>query len=144
MDFNPSLFEIDLSFFLPSTSPQHPQSCCWWYFKSEGPKSHQDFWGRLTVTVWGMTADPWTACNAGASVSAFCVIRTNIIKCLAWIHRSIWRKHIHAFHTVCLKNLGLHDPDLTLCLHKEWIKCRSISVSFVPYCLCAYFARQTV
>lgn len=71
----PVWFEIYLS----SNSPGAPRSCCWWYFKSEGLKSHQDFWGRLTLALSGLTVDPRTACSKDASASAFCVIRTNLI-----------------------------------------------------------------
>lgn len=52
--------------------------------------------GRLRVTLWGLTADPWTACGADASISAICVIRANTIKRLTGVHLSIWckrRKH---------------------------------------------------
>lgn len=85
-------FEIYLCGDPPLNSPSALRAAVDGILRSGGLKSHQDFWRRLRVTLWGLTADPWTACGVDASVSSICVIRTNIIKCLAWIHLSIWCK----------------------------------------------------
>ncbi len=42
----------------PPASPDAHRAAVDGIFKSGGLKSHQDFRGRLRVTLWGLTADP--------------------------------------------------------------------------------------
>lgn len=58
MDFNPCLMWNLFMWrhFLFHNFSQFPQSCCWCRSGGSGLKSHQDFWGRLWVTlgVWSL------------------------------------------------------------------------------------------
>lgn len=102
MDFNPcliwNLFMWRHYLFFPQLLPNARRASVDGILRSGGLKSHQDFWGRLRITLWGLTADPWTACGVDASVAAIRVIRTDTIKSLAWVHLGTWCKKMKTRH----------------------------------------------
>lgn len=113
MDFNPCLICLIYSCGLFPSFPSSSNSL--WAavdgnLKSEALNLIEPSGGGLRVTLWGLTADPWTACSA----SAICVIRTNTIRSLASFHRSIWSKrwkHNTFTQLSITDHPGLKSPD---------------------------------
>lgn len=107
----PVWFEIYLSLFFPALNFSHrSRSCGWWcgffFLRAKDLNLIKISGGRLTVTLWEMTADPWTARSAGASVSAICVIWANIISqsgLKSPLHQMEKTKTHLASNTACLK-----------------------------------------
>lgn len=104
----PVWFQIYLSLFPPPSTPTHAlRTAVEGIFKSEEITSHQDYWGRLTLTLWGV--DSWSLNSLHSEcqpVNALCVIRTNNqefgLNSLQHMMTMTETKHIYPFDTVCL------------------------------------------